>query len=115
VEQASGEIDLPLRCDWERRPLQMVDPVQGKAALTRWERLSCDAARSRLRLYPVTGRSHQLRVHLLAIGHPILGDEFYAPEAARAAAPRLLLHAELLELQQPSSGDWLSFCSPCPF
>lgn len=113
--EQSGEIDLPLRCDWERRPRQMVDPVQGKAALTRWQRLEQTPLGTRLALYPVTGRSHQLRVHLMAIGHPIIGDHFYATAAQQALSKRLLLHAEFLGLYQPGSGQWCEFSSPCPF
>lgn len=113
--EARGEIDLPLRCDWERRPRQMVDPLQGKSALTRWERLEYTALGSRLALYPVTGRSHQLRVHLMAIGHPIIGDSFYASPQQQALSDRLLLHAEYLGLYQPASGQWCEFHAPCPF
>jgi len=115
TEQDEGEIDLPLRCDWERRPLQIVDHEQGKPALTRWHRIDTTPLGSRVLLYPVTGRSHQLRVHLMAIGHPIIGDAFYAPESIRALSPRLLLHADRLALTQPSSGQRLEFRSPCPF
>lgn len=113
--QSAGEIDLPLRCDWERRPRQMVDPVQGKPALTRWEVIERTALGTRLALYPVTGRSHQLRVHLTAIGHPILGDHFYASQQQQAMSDRLLLHAEYLGLFHPGSGDWCEFSAPCPF
>jgi tRNA pseudouridine32 synthase/23S rRNA pseudouridine746 synthase len=113
--QSAGEIDLPLRCDWERRPRQMVDPVQGKPALTRWEVIERTALGTRLALHPVTGRSHQLRVHLMAIGHPILGDHFYASQQQQAMSDRLLLHAEYLGLFHPRSGDWCEFSTPCPF
>jgi tRNA pseudouridine32 synthase/23S rRNA pseudouridine746 synthase len=113
--QNEGEVDLPLRCDWERRPRQMVDFEQGKPALTRWRCIERLGDRSRMLLFPHTGRSHQLRVHMLAMGHPILGDEFYAPPAALELAPRLLLHAEQLGFKHPASHDWLSFDSVCPF
>jgi len=113
--QDEGKVELPLRCDWERRPRQMVDPIQGKAALTHWQCIERQGDRSRVLLFPHTGRSHQLRVHMLALGHPILGDEFYAPEAVVALAPRLLLHAEYLALQQPESRHWMEFHSVCPF
>ncbi len=114
---AQGEIDLPLAADWPRRPLQKVDPEHGKPSLTRWQLLAHDAAQatSRLALWPETGRSHQLRVHLLAIGHPILGDALYAPAAVQALAPRLLLHAEDLALAHPASGQPLVLHAPCPF
>lgn len=111
----SGEIDLPLAADWPRRPRQQVSHAIGKPSLTRWQVLSRDAASgsSRLALIPVTGRSHQLRVHLAAIGHPILGDELYAPPAWAAAAPRLLLHACQLAWDD-EAGDH-RFNSPAPF
>lgn len=113
VDADAGEIDLPLAADWPRRPRQKVDAVAGRPSLTRWRRLSVDAAAgtSRLLLEPVTGRSHQLRVHLLAIGHPIVGDALYgAPEAAR-----LMLHAASLALPHPRTGEPLRIASPVPF
>ena len=102
----SGEIDLPLIADWPNRPRQIVDLLHGKPSLTRWRVTKRDrhAGTTRLQLTPVTGRTHQLRVHLAAIGHPILGDALYAPPSWAAAAPRLLLHAELLTLQRPATG-----------
>lgn len=115
VTMDTGKVALPLRCDWENRPLQMVDFAQGKGALTRWRVLAREESRSRLALTPVTGRSHQLRVHMRALGHPILGDRFYARGRALAASPRLLLHAELLELNHPDDGRRLRFTAPCPF
>lgn len=106
---AEGEIDLPLICDWPNRPLQKVCHTTGKPSLTGYRVLSSDAHSSLVELYPVTGRSHQLRVHLLAIGHPILGDRFYAPAEVVAASERLLLHALELELSHPYSGERLQF------
>lgn len=114
-EQNEGKVELPLRCDWERRPRQMVDPVQGKPALTHWRCTQRLGDRSRVLLFPHTGRSHQLRVHMQALSHPILGDRFYAPTAIAELAPRLLLHADQLALEQPESGQWMEFSSPCPF
>ncbi|KEA62041.1 Ribosomal large subunit pseudouridine synthase A [Marinobacterium lacunae] len=114
-DQEKGEINLPLRCDWENRPLQIVDHVQGKNALTRWHRLETNDLGTRVLLYPVTGRSHQLRVHLQAIGHPILGDAFYAPESVQNLSTRLLLHAEYLSLNHPATGQRMAFSSLCPF
>jgi tRNA pseudouridine32 synthase/23S rRNA pseudouridine746 synthase len=113
----SGSIALPLGADWPNRPLQKVDAEHGKAALTHWRVLGFDAAsgRSRLALQPVSGRSHQLRVHLQAIGHPVLGDALYAPVAVRAAAERLLLHACALDLVHPASGEKLSLRRQAPF
>lgn len=102
-----GVIDLPLRADWPNRPRQCVDPDRGKPSLTHWRVIGAsDAGRAtRLELAPVTGRSHQLRVHLRALGHPILGDRLYqGPEAAR-----LYLHAWTLGLPHPASGTYLLF------
>jgi tRNA pseudouridine32 synthase/23S rRNA pseudouridine746 synthase len=112
-----GEIDLPLLTDWPNRPKQKVDFADGKPALTRYTVLERDAARgtTRVLLEPVTGRSHQLRVHLLALGHPIAGDALYAPPDALAKAPRLLLHAQSLALPHPVDGRPLRFHSPAPF
>ena len=112
----AGEIDLPLAADWPNRPRQQVDRVQGRPSLTRWRVLARDARShtARLALEPVTGRSHQLRVHLQAIGHPIVGDRLYGP-AADAQAPRLLLHAEALTLPHPHDGTPLALHCPVPF
>lgn len=96
VPASSGAINLPLRCDWPNRPRQMVDFLNGKSALTYWQRLECADNRCRIGLQPVTGRSHQLRVHLSSMGHPILGDRLYASVEAQAMAERLLLHATML-------------------
>lgn len=115
VAAHQGIIDLPLACDWPRRPRQHIHFGHGKAAQTHYRRLEADAQQSRLLLSPHTGRSHQLRVHCASLGHPILGCEFYADEAARAAAPRLLLHASALELPHPATGEMLSLSSPAPF
>jgi len=95
VQGDSGEIDLPLLADWAHRPRQQVQRQLGKPALTRWQLISRDeaASTSRLWLEPLTGRTHQLRVHLAAIGHAILGDALYAPPPWAAVSPRLLLHA----------------------
>ncbi|WP_085318161.1 pseudouridine synthase [Derxia lacustris] len=111
----SGSIDLPLAADWPNRPRQKVCAATGKPALTHWRVLGPAPGGSRLELVPVTGRSHQLRVHLMALGHPILGDELYADAAALAAAPRLLLHASGLELAHPVGGQLLAFTSEAGF
>lgn len=110
-------IDLPLATDWPNRPRQVVDVEHGRPSRTRWRVLErdLDAGTTRVELEPVTGRSHQLRVHLQAIGHPILGDALYAPEADRARAPRLLLHATDLRLVHPASGTASAWHSPPPF
>ncbi len=110
-----GMIDLPLRCDWPNRPLQMVDFAQGKSAQTKFKVLKRGDHTTRFDLYPITGRSHQLRVHLLALGHPILGDDFYAPALVQAAHPRLCLHARYLELHHPIGGERIRFESDVPF
>lgn len=112
-----GCIDLPLATDWPNRPRQVVDSVHGRASRTRWRVLDYDAVRdaTRVELEPVTGRSHQLRVHLLALGHPILGDALYAPPAERERAPRLLLHASVLEIAHPATGEPLRWASAVPF
>ena len=103
--------------DWPNRPRSIVDHSLGRPARTRWRVLAHDpvAGSTRVLLEPVTGRSHQLRVHLLALGHPILGDRLYAPPEAQAAAPRLLLHARKLALFHPGSGQALQFERPAPF
>ena len=109
VADDSGEIDLPLSADWPNRPRQQIDLAHGKPSLTRWWVLARDVAANttRLQLAPVTGRSHQLRLHLAAIGHAILGDVWYAPPALAAAAPRLLLHASRLGFDAPASAPGL--------
>lgn len=106
-------IDLPLRVDWPRRPLQKVDIQHGKPSQTRWRTLSRGPATTRLALESVTGRSHQLRVHLQAIGHPIVGDALYGPEAD--SAERLMLHASGLTLAHPTHGQVMRFESEPPF
>ena len=110
-----GEIDLPLIADWPRRPLQKVDHAIGKPSLTRYRVIAREAGRTRVALAPLTGRSHQLRVHLLALGHPIVGDTLYAPPEVAAQSPRLLLHAHVLAFAPPVSGTPLHFTSPLPF
>ncbi len=114
LEPKSGEVDLPRIVDWPNRPRQMVCHETGKPALTGWKVMKASDAESRVRLFPYTGRSHQLRVHMLALGHPILGDELYAPETA-AQYPRMMLHAEELRLSHPESGKGMTFRQPAPF
>jgi len=115
VVENTGVIDLPLRCDWPNRPLQMVDPELGKKALTQWRVLARYEDSSRLELTPITGRSHQLRVHCLSMGHAILGDRFYGEPDIIAKSKRLCLHAEMLELELPSVADRKVFKTKCPF
>ncbi|MEM8987825.1 MAG: pseudouridine synthase [Pseudomonadota bacterium] len=116
----AGTVEAPILCDWPNRPKQMVDFARGRAALTDWrvlqrEVLPGGASVSRVEMFPRTGRSHQLRVHMLSLGHPILGDNFYAHSQAFEAAPRLQLHAERLGFRHPKGGEVCAFVSPCPF
>jgi len=114
--QAQGSIALPLIADWPRRPRQIVDHLRGKPALTHWERLEPPGPLgTRVQLRPVTGRSHQLRVHMAALGHPILGDDLYAHDEARELASRLLLHATHIAFQHPEDQRPVSFSSTPPF
>lgn len=115
--QGEGEVALPLICDWPNRPRQKVDHELGKPALTYYRAMGYDAAAnlSRVALTPHTGRSHQLRVHMQALGHPIAGDPLYASPFGLAAASRLLLHACGLQLRHPASGEPLQIVSPPPF
>ena len=118
VEADDGEIDLPLRKDLDPPrpgPRHMVDHVHGRPALTRYRVLERDTDRTRMELRPQTGRSHQLRVHLDAIGHPILGDDLYAPPEVVAMADRLLLHAQWMSITHPHTGERIEFESTCPF
>ncbi|MGE5451734.1 MAG: pseudouridine synthase [Acidobacteriota bacterium] len=114
---AEGMVDLPLITDWPNRPLQKVDHTQGKPSQTRYRVTDLDEAdgTTRVELEPITGRSHQLRVHMLAIGHVIVGDPLYAQGSARTRAPRLLLHAEQLKLLHPATGEMLDINCPAPF
>ena len=115
VLQDAGEINLPLICDWPNRPKQMVDHERGKKALTHWRVLERNTNSTRVELKPVTGRSHQLRVHMLSMQHPIIGDRLYAHEQALAMANRLNLHAMFLSFRHPVSEQTLSFESQVPF
>ncbi len=111
----TGHIDLPLICDWPNRPLQKVDFENGKKAETDWQVAHRYKGNSRLYLHPKTGRSHQLRVHLNEIGHPILGDPLYAHEKAYAASNRLMLHAHTLAFYHPDGGVWMEYEANVPF
>ncbi|APE44823.1 RNA pseudouridine synthase [Sulfitobacter alexandrii] len=113
-EDTSGRIDLPLIVDWPNRPRQKVCHDTGKPALTEWKRIGDDGETARIRLFPKTGRSHQLRVHMLSIGHPILGDPFYATGPARDY-PRLMLHSEELRFNHPQGGRSTKVRSKAPF
>ncbi len=114
VAQDSGEVDLPLIVDWPNRPKQKVCHETGRKALTEWKVLSRSEYETRMQMFPKTGRSHQLRVHMLALGHPILGDPFYADGAAQDF-DRLMLHAHRLRLKHPDGGKSHQFTAPLPF
>ena len=117
LEADEGEIALPLAADWPNRPRQRVDLLKGKPARTRWQVLARDPAGAwtRLALQPLTGRTHQLRLHLAAIGHPILGDALYSPDTAAAEAPRLMLHAQGLGFVHPIHGSRVQLHAAAPF
>jgi tRNA pseudouridine32 synthase/23S rRNA pseudouridine746 synthase len=110
-------IDKPIATDWINRPLQKIDPIEGKASQTHYKIVSYDAATdtTRLELAPITGRTHQLRVHLQSIGHPILGDHLYASPEAMAKSARLMLHASQLTFTHPVTGQLLDLCCEAPF
>lgn len=114
IAAREGRVDLPLIVDWENRPRQMVCHKTGRPAQTNWALVRHEETGSRLRLMPVTGRSHQLRVHMLALGHPILGDPLYATGDA-AAHPRMMLHAQTLRLRHPDGGRGVTVSAPVPF
>ncbi|MEL7175231.1 MAG: RluA family pseudouridine synthase [Pseudomonadota bacterium] len=114
LEPKTGTVDLPLIVDWPNRPLQKVCHEAGKVAVTDWRVVRASDDETRVRLMPKTGRSHQLRVHMLAMGHPILGDPFYASGAARDH-PRLMLHSETLQLRHPDGGAGLRITAKAPF
>lgn len=114
MAERTGTVDLPLIVDWPNRPRQKVDHAEGRPAVTDWRVVRVEDGTTRVRLYPHTGRSHQLRVHMAEIGHPILGDPFYAKGPARDF-PRLMLHSESLRIRHPDGGAGMSFSVPAPF
>lgn len=116
-DPTDGEIDLPLIADWPRRPRQRVDFAEGRAAHTRYRVIEStkDGSFSRVELVPTTGRSHQLRVHLSELGHPILGDELYADAQTQRMSDRLMLHADSLRFEHPRRPGQLNLHSPTPF
>ncbi|MCG9697626.1 bifunctional tRNA pseudouridine(32) synthase/23S rRNA pseudouridine(746) synthase RluA [Shewanella sp. Isolate11] len=115
VKAEAGSIDFPLICDWPNRPKQKVDHDIGKPSTTLFEVISRAKRSTLVKLTPITGRSHQLRVHTMALGHPILGDNFYADPLAKSLAPRLLLHAQSLTIKHPYSGETMTFATEIPF
>lgn len=114
MSEKTGTVDLPLIVDWPNRPLQMVDHENGRQAVTDWRVMRSTADETRVRLMPKTGRSHQLRVHMLALGHPILGDPFYATGPARDY-PRLMLHSETFQFRHPDGGQGTRITAKAPF
>lgn len=114
LEPRSGTVDLPLIVDWPNRPLQKVCAETGKAAQTDWTVISYQGDSTRVRLMPKTGRSHQLRVHMQSLGHPILGDPLYAPDTVGDHS-RMMLHSEELRIKHPEGGRSLRFRAPAPF
>ncbi|GHE81591.1 bifunctional tRNA pseudouridine(32) synthase/23S rRNA pseudouridine(746) synthase RluA [Thalassotalea profundi] len=115
LKNQTGTVDKPLICDWPNRPMQKVDEEHGKKALTHYKVLEYSEESTLVQLIPVTGRSHQLRVHMLSLGHPILGDRLYAHEKALTISPRLQLHAYVLTLLHPKSQEKMTFKVDCPF
>lgn len=114
VEQKTGTIDLPIIVDWPNRPLQKIDFENGRPAVTDYRVVRTTETESRVRLYPQTGRSHQLRLHMREIGHPILGDPFYATGPA-LDFPRLMLHSETLQFRHPDGGKGMRITAKAPF
>ena len=113
MTERTGTVDLPLIVDWPNRPKQKVDHAEGRPAVTDWRVVRVEDGTTRVRLYPHTGRSHQLRVHMAEIGHPILGDPFYAEGPARDF-PRLMLHSESLRIRHPDGGAGMAFSAKAP-
>ena len=115
VEGQSGLIDIPIRKDMENPPMQCVDYERGKPSQTRWRVLDRMEKSTRLELKPITGRSHQLRIHLRELGHPILGDDLYAPTELQTMSNRLMLHAKSLTFTHPKTSDRRMISATCPF
>ncbi len=113
--ETTGRVDLPLICDWPNRPKQKVCFEDGKPSVTDFEVIKHEKKTTLVRLLPITGRSHQLRVHMQALGHPIVGDEFYAPPEAIRYSPRLQLHAAELSFLHPNTNAPFHLFAPCPF
>lgn len=115
LAEDEGLVDLPIATDWENKPRQRIDHERGRAARTRWLVLGRENGITRVRLFPLTGRTHQLRLHMMTLGHPVLGDAFYSTGEALAAADRLQLHAETLAFDHPQSRERVEFRIPAPF
>jgi tRNA pseudouridine32 synthase/23S rRNA pseudouridine746 synthase len=115
LEADEGLVDLPIAVDWENKPRQKIDFERGREARTEWRVIAREDGITRVRLKPLTGRTHQLRLHMMTLGHPVLGDPFYATGEALAAADRLQLHAEELSFAHPTTGERVRFVIPTPF
>ncbi|MFT6984572.1 MAG: tRNA pseudouridine32 synthase/23S rRNA pseudouridine746 synthase [Psychromonas sp.] len=116
ITKEEGLIDLPIRCDWENRPRQIVDFEQGKSSQTQWQVIKRDKQSTLVCLKPLTGRTHQLRVHMQALGHAIIGDDFYATVFGQQLSPeRLALHAASITLTHPGTEQRITFNCPPPF
>jgi len=115
ITEDNGFIDLPLIVDWPNRPLQKIDAKEGKSALTHWQVLDIEGDVTRVALMPETGRTHQLRVHMMSLGHTILGDRFYGNVAEINLANELQLHAKDLMIIHPKNGKKITFKAPLPF
>jgi len=115
IEKDSGSVEEPLICDWPNRPKQKVDYEHGKPSLTNYQVIEREQETTLVKLMPVTGRSHQLRVHMLSLGHPIIGDRLYAHDKALALSTRLQLHAAYLQIKHPTNKEPMVFESSCPF
>lgn len=114
-QEKKGKIEIPIMVDWPNRPKQKVDYDEGKPSTTLYEVIEQSQECTRFSLTPITGRSHQLRIHLRELGHPILGDRLYAPEPVIALSERLLLHAQSIEFAHPTESQTMHFFSECPF
>jgi tRNA pseudouridine32 synthase/23S rRNA pseudouridine746 synthase len=115
MKEDNGFIDLPLIVDWPNRPLQKVDIKEGKSALTHWRVLNRESNVTRLALVPKTGRTHQLRVHMMSVGHTILGDRFYGNAKEIKLANKLQLHSKKIIIRHPKSGKPQTFVADVPF
>ena len=114
IKADTGTVDLPIIVDWPNRPKQMICHETGRAAVTDWQVVNRNRGETRVKLSPKTGRSHQLRIHMLALGHPILGDPFYGTPESQDAT-RLMLHSHRLRLRHPDGGEMMDFRAKLPF
>ncbi len=115
ASQKNGSIKLPMRCDWANRPIQIIDFKQGKHAQTNWQVIEQKTDIFKVLLSPVTGRSHQLRLHMKQLGHPILGDNLYADKISYSQKNRLMLHASKLKLTHPNNNKPLTIKDTAEF